>query len=413
MIPTKPFPTFKWRWLCLTPTEGLLEPEVFLGVLRVLYNHEGQRASAASVVKDLGQVALDTGTTVDLARTGDRNLIRNSGQYWKGTGLLEPTRGIIELTNLGRGVADGKITLSEFVAMMIEQTVLPNPWTYSAAEVSNWKKGGLLIRPFELTLAVISELSAKKVSTPSNFLTPEELIKVVIPLSGIKASPSQTADYVLKFRSNPETVKGWPDCAPVSNDKRFAREFLLFLSNFGVLRREGLARCTAQDKFFLDEPIDDKAVASAFTGLDMFAGDLQRKAIISAVRHSSLPSLIDRRRVATTVIDRKGQDKFRKDIIKAYSSTCFLTGEKIANVLEAAHIIPVTNKGSDEVCNGICLRVDVHRLFDLGGIRISPAGDVALADVVSGSLNYRHLPKKVTIPSFVRPANLHWRICYR
>lgn len=413
MIPTKPFPTFKWRWLCLTPTEGLLEPEVFLGVLRVLYRHEGQKPSSAGIVRGLGQVATDTGTTVDLARTGDRNLIRNSGQYWKGTGLLEPTRGLIELTNLGRGVADGKITLSEFVAMMIEQTVLPNPWTYSAAEMSHWRKAGLQIRPLELILAVISEIAVKSPLSPSNYLTPEELIKVVIPLSGIKALGPQIADCVLKFRSNRTTVKGWPDCAPVSNDKRFAREFLLFLSNFGVLRREGPARHTAQDKFYLDESIDNTAIASAFTGLDMFAGDLQRDAILSAVRHSSLPSLIDRRRVSTTVLDRKGQEKFRKDIIKAYKSTCFLTGEKITNVLEAAHIIPVTKKGSDEVCNGICLRVDVHRLFDLGGIRISSAGDVVLSDVVRDSPNYRHLPKKVTVPSFVRPANLQWRISYR
>jgi hypothetical protein len=413
MVPTKPFPTFKWRWLCLTPTEGLLEPEVFLGVLRVLHNHEGQKPSSSGVIADLGQVATDTGTTVDLSRTGDRNLIRNSGQYWKGTGLMRPTRGVIELTNLGRGVADGKITLSEFIAVMIEQTILPNPWTYSAAEISNWKKAGLQIRPLELILAVISETSAQSnPTTRSNYLTPEELIKVVIPLSGIKMSASKIANYVLKFRSNQAVVKGWPDCAPVSNDKRFAREFILFLSNFGILRKEGGSRSAGQERFYLDDPIDSAAISSAFTGLDMFSSDLQRKAILTVVRHSNLPSLIDRRRVATTVLDRKGQEKFRKDIIKAYMSTCFLTGEKIPNVLEAAHIIPVTKKGDDEVCNGICLRVDVHRLFDLGGIRITPAGQVVLSDVVASSPNYQYLPKKVTIPPFVKPANLHWRISY-
>lgn len=406
--PKKPFATYKWRWLCLTPTEGLLEPEVFLGVLRVLYKHEGERPSSLAVTDDLQKVKDDTKTRINLARTGERNLIRNSGQYWKGTGLLQPSHGLIELTNLGKEVANGSITQSEFIAIMIDQTVLPNPWTYSASEISSWRKAGLKIYPLRTIIEVISEIEKITRSKDQAFLTPGELIKVVIPLAGDKKPADFISEYILKYRTDPSIVKDWDDCAPVSNDKRFAREFLLFLSNFGICRRVD-ATSNENEKYYLDDPIDT-FIPSA--GVDIFSGDKERSMVISAIRHSDLPSIIDRKRVAASVYRRTGQDKFRRDILKAYSSTCFLSGERIPNILEAAHIIPVEKKGADQVNNGICLRVDIHRLFDLGNIRIRPTGDISLSRILSTSKNYRFIPKSVKIPTFVNPANLIWRDSY-
>jgi hypothetical protein len=408
MIPKKPFATYKWRWLCLTPTEGLLEPEVFLGVLRVLYKHEGQRASSTGVVDALKQVKDDTKTSVNLARTGERNLIRNSGQYWKGTGLLQPSHGIIALTNLGKEVATGSITQSEFIAIMIDQTVLPNPWTYSASEISSWKKAGLKIYPLKLIIEIMTELDRITGSKDQSYLTPGELIKVVIPLSGDKKTVEIISEYVLRYRINPSTVKDWEDCAPVSNDKRFAREFLLFLSNFGICRKVD-SHPKENEKYYLDDPIETSFPGA---GVDIFSGDKERSLVVSAIRHSSLPSIIDRKKVAASVYRRTGQDKFRRDILKAYSATCFLTGERIPNILEAAHIIPVEKKGSDDVNNGICLRVDIHRLFDIGNIRIRPTGEISLSTVIASSKNYKILPKSVKIPHFVNPANIIWRDSY-
>jgi hypothetical protein len=92
MIPTpvKPFDTYKWRWLSVQPTEGLLKPAVFLGVLRALDKCEGLRPSNQSVYDALLLVEQETQSSVSLARDLDLNLLRNSGQYWKGTGLLNP-----------------------------------------------------------------------------------------------------------------------------------------------------------------------------------------------------------------------------------------------------------------------------------------------------------------------------------
>lgn len=106
MIPKKPFSTYKWRWLSVAPTESLLEPPVLLGVLRVLSRHEGDAPSLSEIAEELRIVQQETRTAVDLVRTPERNLIRNSGQYWKGTGLLRPERGAIHLTPLGNHIAE-------------------------------------------------------------------------------------------------------------------------------------------------------------------------------------------------------------------------------------------------------------------------------------------------------------------
>lgn len=148
--PVKPFDTYKWRWLSVLPTEGLLKAPVFLGVLRALQQFEGEPFSSEDLRDELQVVQDETKTTVTLARPElDRNLFRNSGQYWKGTGLLEPITGEIQLTNLGHNVANGEITHDEFAALMIRNTVLPNPITYQQDEVQKWKNAGLRIKPFE------------------------------------------------------------------------------------------------------------------------------------------------------------------------------------------------------------------------------------------------------------------------
>jgi putative restriction endonuclease len=40
--------------------------------------------------------------------------------------------------------------------------------------------------------------------------------------------------------------------------------------------------------------------------------------------------------------------------------------------LEAAHIVPYSGEGSHEVNNGLLLRADFHRLFDVGLVSVTP-----------------------------------------
>ncbi|PCI96457.1 MAG: restriction endonuclease [Alphaproteobacteria bacterium] len=407
--PIKPFDTFKWRWLSVQPTESLLKPSIFLGVLRALKECEGLSPSDQQVFNLLKIVEEETHSPVTLARDTERNLLRNSGQYWKGTGLLLPSTGKIELTDLGKKVSSGQVTQGEFAAIMVQQTILPNPATYAGQEVKKWEAANLRIKPLALILEILESLG-EKWGAEAAFLTPNELIKIVIPLSGNKITGDIIADYLAKYRVGKIDISQWPDCAPAANDKRLAREFLLFLSHYGICR-ETAASKNQEAKFFLDELFDVEAVSS-ITASSIFVNNEEANNVISAIRSSSLPSIIERQRTKTTVLSRPQQPKFRKYVLHESNNRCLLTGEKIPEVLEAAHIIPVNSGGSDEKENGFCMRVDIHRLFDSGNIRIKPNGIIYFSDAIKDSDNYNKLPTQITIPAFVNPENLVWRDKY-
>jgi putative restriction endonuclease len=69
---------------------------------------------------------------------------------------------------------------------------------------------------------------------------------------------------------------------------------------------------------------------------------------------------------------RLGQGAFRVLVTDAYERRCAVTGEKTLPVLEAAHIKPYALQGPHRVSNGILLRSDLHKLFDLGYVTVTP-----------------------------------------
>jgi putative restriction endonuclease len=68
---------------------------------------------------------------------------------------------------------------------------------------------------------------------------------------------------------------------------------------------------------------------------------------------------------------RLGQGAFRVLVTDAYSRRCAMTGEKTLPVLESAHIKPYALSGPHNVANGLLLRSDLHKLFDLGYITVT------------------------------------------
>lgn len=76
----------------------------------------------------------------------------------------------------------------------------------------------------------------------------------------------------------------------------------------------------------------------------------------------------------TLIRPRLGQGAFRLIVSDAYAKRCAVTGEKTLPVLEAAHIKPVASGGEHRVDNGLLLRSDIHKLFDLGYTTITPTG---------------------------------------
>ncbi len=74
------------------------------------------------------------------------------------------------------------------------------------------------------------------------------------------------------------------------------------------------------------------------------------------------------------------QDKFRKDILKAYENRCAVCGIQETKILRAAHIVDVKKGGSDEVQNGICLCTNHEIAFDNGLLKIRPDGMIEVVN---------------------------------
>jgi putative restriction endonuclease len=76
---------------------------------------------------------------------------------------------------------------------------------------------------------------------------------------------------------------------------------------------------------------------------------------------------------------RPGQAHFRSEVLRAYGRRCAVTGEGVPELLEAGHIEPYIDGRSDHLQNGICLRADLHRLFDAGLIAIGDSGQLLVS----------------------------------
>lgn len=100
-IPKKPFEGYKWKWACNTCTEGLNDPIVLLGVLQRMRALEkkglGLKFSSDEFAAEMAALSNDVSDSVHVSlasRTGERNIMRNSKQYWEAVGLIpSDTRG--------------------------------------------------------------------------------------------------------------------------------------------------------------------------------------------------------------------------------------------------------------------------------------------------------------------------------
>ena len=74
----------------------------------------------------------------------------------------------------------------------------------------------------------------------------------------------------------------------------------------------------------------------------------------------------------TLIRPRLGQGAFRVAVTDAYQRRCAVTGERTLPALDAAHIRPYSEGGEHSVSNGLLLRRDIHCLFDLGYVTVTP-----------------------------------------
>lgn len=79
-----------------------------------------------------------------------------------------------------------------------------------------------------------------------------------------------------------------------------------------------------------------------------------------------------RERTLASIVRRRGQPKFRQQLLQIYGDRCAISGCNAVAALEAAHICPYKGAKTNNPTNGILLRSDLHTLFDLYLLTIHP-----------------------------------------
>ncbi|MDF9433129.1 HNH endonuclease [Chromohalobacter israelensis] len=120
-------------------------------------------------------------------------------------------------------------------------------------------------------------------------------------------------------------------------------------------------------------------------GLDDFFEDVR-------VESKGASSVDLRKRAQRIHVVREGQRDFRLSVIDNYYGGCCITNSGVVEVLEAAHISPYSGPQSNRLDNSLCLRVDIHRLFDKFLLSIDPESNVVrLSDVIKKDRQYGEL----------------------
>lgn len=92
------------------------------------------------------------------------------------------------------------------------------------------------------------------------------------------------------------------------------------------------------------------------------------------------------------------QVTFRNELLVVYNEKCAISGKYFKfgknNLLEAAHIIPVSHGGSYDVNNGILMTPDLHKAFDAGAFTFDDEYNLIIHQDVYEQ-NYLPLDKKI------------------
>jgi putative restriction endonuclease len=124
---------------------------------------------------------------------------------------------------------------------------------------------------------------------------------------------------------------------------------------------------------FAGNIVSGKSFDTADTGAgSRIWASVERALHTSAPRAAAVAERPVLRGEPTLYTPRRGQGTFRALVTDAYGRRCAITGESTLPVLEAAHIMPVASEGLHNTYNGLLLRSDFHKLFDIGLVTVTP-----------------------------------------
>jgi hypothetical protein len=259
------YPDYKWFWATITAQEGINNPDIILGVLKLLGEFENEPHGT----KKFKDALINLETTLKLkprylSKDPDelnRNIIESNGQYWKALGLIDNNgkRGYINLTDFGRNVSKGKIDKEQFSIRVVQELTLPNEvltTIYTEDVVAEWKKNDLVIKPLNLIIEILLTLYYSYDKKSQAYLTKEELSDIIIPIAA--DTPRDINKYcnsLINFRSGNLNIIDWPKYYTPStpeipsNDLRYIKEFLTFLVNYGFV--EVLATNAKEERYYI------------------------------------------------------------------------------------------------------------------------------------------------------------------
>lgn len=117
--------------------------------------------------------------------------------------------------------------------------------------------------------------------------------------------------------------------------------------------------CESPFDYLLPNPNDD-----GFREYTLFATPFSQEVMtFESSTYRALYQDVERKRRTCTVLERDAS--FRKKVFAKYPKPhCVICGIDCDEILEAAHIVAVSDGGTDDAENGVCLCRNHHRLFD-------------------------------------------------
>lgn len=155
------------------------------------------------------------------------------------------------------------------------------------------------------------------------------------------------------------------------------------------LRREDdyyTLRITRDDEF--DALLERLALAPkpAVDDPEVFVADVEGRPVVEPDDDQQ-----ERLRRLVAVLARPEQAQFRQRLVDRVGPGCQFTGCGVTAAVEAAHLRPVADGGSDRDDNGLLLRRDLHALFDLDLLGVDPKRFIVRVSPELGDTEYQEL----------------------
>lgn len=143
-------------------------------------------------------------------------------------------------------------------------------------------------------------------------------------------------------------------------------------------------------------------------GLALWSAVQERLAVTA---QAPMPASGDRFGAPALMRQRLGQGAFRLAVTEGYQRRCVVSGERTLPILDAAHIRSYGDGGEHDVSNGLLLRTDIHRLFDLGYVTVTERRQFAVSERLKGDFDngvhyYAMQGRDITepLPGFAAPS---------